>query len=206
MTCAAQCDTTFNYYSKQTCDPMNWWAQMDLESSHPSAFYTYPLFFYPPISVYPLLFLHLSSVSKSPSILLFLLLLHIYIFLNPPTSPSFSQSLSSLCSWLFAAATPPPLSHSLSTPLPPHPIFLSPGFPQKGNHCTTQPDRALAALNQPFVSDSRYVLWGRWCRRWWCWQINGSVHGDLVAQIPARRVQRHARTRRVTCTHTQTQE
>lgn len=135
-------------------------------SSPPSAFYTYPLFFYPSIFVYPLLFLHLSSVSKSPSVLLFFLLLHIYIFLNPlHPHLSLNHYHPSAAGFLLQRHPPPPsLYPSLSIPLslslsPPHPIFLPPRFPQKGNHCT-RAWSGTSCSQSTFVSDSTNVLWG----------------------------------------------
>lgn len=124
-------------------------------SSPPSAFYTYPLFFYPSIFVYPLLFLHLSSVSKSPSVLLFFLLLHIYIFLNPlHPHLSLNHYHPSAAGFLLQRHPPPPLSIplflslSLYPSLPLIPSFFLPGSLRR-EITAPEPDRALAALNQP---------------------------------------------------------
>lgn len=158
MTCAAQCDTTFNYYSKQTCEPINWWIQID---HHLHLLFTLILF----SSILPSLYTPFSSYTS-------------HLFLNlPPSfcSSFFYTSTSFLIPFIpiflsiiiiplqlafCCSEIPPPLSIPLSLSLsPPHPIFLSPRFPQKGNHCT-RAWSGTSCSQSTFVSDSTNVLWG----------------------------------------------
>lgn len=111
-----------------------------------------------------------------------LILVSIYMCIH--SSLSLSQSLSSLCSSVFAAATSPSPSLAPHTSL----FLFTSTFSLKGNHCTTV-WWGTSCSQSTSASSSRCVLWGRWWWWWWCGQINGqgNLRSVVVTHIPARR-------------------
>lgn len=117
------CDTAFNYYSTQTCGFMNCpHRQGDINMSIPLCLIILPFFsLHASISLYLCSSFSLTShhFSISPSILLLISLSPFFSYISQSilipvsvhmcihSSPPLSQSSSSLCSSVFAAATSP---------------------------------------------------------------------------------------------------